>query len=190
MLQEMKLEDALKRFLRGKKVLVLYNETTATDKPAYAVEVLSEMLDGMHFLVDVPAVEDSDFKQAVEQMTKPEKAPPQTPKKKLADPPKNKSKLDEYENEIIQMLKDGKSQYAIANKLGATQSTVAHWMTRHGIDKSGNRKKCSTCQYRETSPGKGNCDYIGKTGHRRNCNVEECDKYVKGDPLPGLKGGS
>lgn len=105
----------------------------------------------------------------------------------MADLPKNKSKLDEYEGEIIQMLKDGKSQYAIADKLGVTQSTVAHWMTRHGIDKSGNRKKCSTCQYRETSPGKGNCDYIGKTGHRRNCNVEDCDKYVKGDPLPGMK---
>lgn len=35
MLQEMKLEDALKKFLKGRKVLVLYNEVTSTDKPVY-----------------------------------------------------------------------------------------------------------------------------------------------------------
>lgn len=29
MLQEMKLEDALKKFLKGRKVLVLYNEVRA-----------------------------------------------------------------------------------------------------------------------------------------------------------------
>ena len=59
------------------------------------------------------------------------------------------------QEEIIQMLKDGKSQYAIAKELGVVQSTIAHWMARHGIDKQGNQKKCATCQYRETRPGKG-----------------------------------
>lgn len=38
MLQEMKLEDALKKFLKGRKVLVLYNEVTSTDKPVYGIE--------------------------------------------------------------------------------------------------------------------------------------------------------
>lgn len=32
MLQEMKLEDALKKFLQGKKVLVMYDETREADK--------------------------------------------------------------------------------------------------------------------------------------------------------------
>ena len=32
MLQEMKLEDALKKFLQGKKVLVMYNETLVPEK--------------------------------------------------------------------------------------------------------------------------------------------------------------
>ena len=50
MLQEMKLEDALKRFLRGRKVLVMY--------------------------VEVPAVENPDFKEAVHQMAASEKLPP------------------------------------------------------------------------------------------------------------------
>lgn len=179
MLQEMKLEDALKKFLKGRKVLVLYNEVTSTDKPVYGIEPLREMLEGMQFLVDVPVIEDLELKQEVKQMVKTEKSSNKAVKKKLVDLPKNKSKLDDYQEEIIQMLKDGKSQYAIAKELGVVQSTIAHWMARHGIDMQGNQKKCATCQYRETRPGKGGCDYIGKTGHRRGCSVENCDKYVE-----------
>ena len=37
MLQEMKLEDALKKFLQGKKVLVMYDETREADKPEFTV---------------------------------------------------------------------------------------------------------------------------------------------------------
>ena len=79
MLQEMKLEDALKKFLRGKKVLVMYDETLEADKPAFTVEPLEEMLKRNRFLVEVPAVENPDFKEAVNQMVTPEKLPPQEP---------------------------------------------------------------------------------------------------------------
>lgn len=79
MLQEMKLEDALKKFLQGKKVLVMYDETLEADKPAFTVEPLEEMLKRNRFLVEVPAVENPDFKEAVEQMVTPEKLPPQEP---------------------------------------------------------------------------------------------------------------
>lgn len=99
------------------------------------------MLEGMQFLVDVPAIEDLELKQEVEQMVKTEKSSNKAVKKKLVDLPKNKSKLDDYQEEIIQMLKDGKSQYAIAKELGVVQSTIAHWMARHGIDKQGNQKE-------------------------------------------------
>lgn len=78
MLQEMKLEDALKRFLRGRKVLVMYDETLEADKPAFTVKPLEEMLKRNRFLVEVPAVENSDFKAAVRQMTTPEKRPPKS----------------------------------------------------------------------------------------------------------------
>ena len=78
MLHEMKLEDALKRFLRGRKVLVMYDETLEADKPAFTVEPLEEMLKRNRFLVEVPAVENSDFKAAVRQMTTPEKRPPKS----------------------------------------------------------------------------------------------------------------
>lgn len=73
MLQEMKIEDALKKFLQGKKVLVMYDETPGADKPALTVEPLEEMLKRNRFLVDVPAIENPDFKQAVEKMVKPKK---------------------------------------------------------------------------------------------------------------------
>ncbi len=76
MLQEMKLEDALKRFLRGRKVLVMYDETLEADKPAFTVEPLEEMLKRNRFLVEVPAVENPDFKEAVHQMAASEKLPP------------------------------------------------------------------------------------------------------------------
>ena len=75
MLQEVKLEDALKKFLQGKKVLVMYDETLEADKPAFTVEPLEEMLKRNRFLVEVPAVENPDFKAAVHQMTTPEKRP-------------------------------------------------------------------------------------------------------------------
>lgn len=79
MLQEMKLEDALKKFLQGKKVLVMYDETLEADKPAFTVEPLEEMLKRNRFLGEVPAVENPDFKEAVHQMVTPEKLPPQEP---------------------------------------------------------------------------------------------------------------
>lgn len=76
MLQEMKLEDALKKFLRGRKVLVMYDETLEADKPAFTVEPLEEMLKRNRFLVEVPAVENPDFKETVHQMAASEKLPP------------------------------------------------------------------------------------------------------------------
>ena len=78
MLQEMKLEDALKKFLRGRKVLVMYDETLEADKPEFTVEPLEEMLKKNRFLVEVPAVENPDFKEAVHQMVTPEKLPPKS----------------------------------------------------------------------------------------------------------------
>lgn len=68
MLQEMKLEDALKKFLQGKEVLVMYNESLEPEKPTYTVESIKEALKNWRFLAEVPAVENQDFKQAVKEM--------------------------------------------------------------------------------------------------------------------------
>ena len=76
MLQEMKLEDALKKFLQGRKVLVMYDETLEADKLAFTVEPLEEMLKRNCFLVEVPAVENPDFKETVHQIAASEELPP------------------------------------------------------------------------------------------------------------------
>ena len=77
MLQEMKLEDALKKFLQGKKVLVAPARAMDPGKERYLFRSLESILNEKRFLVEVPAVENPDFKEAVHQMVTPEKLPPQ-----------------------------------------------------------------------------------------------------------------
>lgn len=76
MLQEMKLEDALKKFLQGKKVLVAPARAMDPGKERYLFRSLESVLNGKRFLVEVAAVENPDFKEAVHQMVTPEKLPP------------------------------------------------------------------------------------------------------------------
>ena len=76
MLQEMRLEDALAKFLQGRKVLVMYDESLKNDGTAFTVESPEEMLKRNRYLVEMPAVENPDFKQAMEQMVE-MKNPPQ-----------------------------------------------------------------------------------------------------------------
>ena len=75
MLQEMKLEDAIKNYLKGRKVLALTDLSIDKDHQEYVLEPLEDVLARMRYLVDVPAVENPDFKAAVRQMTTPENAP-------------------------------------------------------------------------------------------------------------------
>lgn len=77
MLQEMKLEDALKKFLQGKKVLVAPARAMDPGKERYLFRSLESILNEKRFLVEVAAVENPDFKAAVHQMVTPEKLPPQ-----------------------------------------------------------------------------------------------------------------
>ena len=79
MLQEMKLEDALKKFLQGKKVLVAPDRVMEPGKERYLFRSLGAVLNGKRFLVEVPAVENPNFKEAMEQMVTQEKLPPQEP---------------------------------------------------------------------------------------------------------------
>lgn len=76
MLQEMKLEDALKKFLQGKKVLVAPDRVMEPGKERYLFRSLGAVLNGKRFLVEVPAVENPNFKEAMEQMVTQEKLPP------------------------------------------------------------------------------------------------------------------
>ena len=76
MLQEMKLEDALKKFLQGKKVLVAPARAMDPGKERYLFRSLESVLNGKRFLVEVAAVENPDFKETVHQMAASKKLPP------------------------------------------------------------------------------------------------------------------
>ncbi|MFR3401517.1 MAG: hypothetical protein ACLTUL_04330 [Blautia faecis] len=92
------------------------------------------------------------------------------------------------------MVKNGSSQKEIAEKYETWPSTVRYWFRKRGIKPEvlrGNQKstgrKGSSCIYRQLNPNLGNCDYICKTGHSRGCSAIDCDKYVKGKPIAGMK---
>ena len=108
---------------------------------------------------------------------------------------KNKiNELDAHKKEIIKMVKSGCTQKEIAEKFGTWSATIGYWRRKRGIkpevirgEKKTSRRKCSSCIYRQLNPNLGNCDYICKTGHSRGCSAIDCDKYVKGKPIAGMK---
>ena len=42
------------------------------------------------------------------------------------------------------------------------------------------RKKCRSCRYRARPDQVNGCDYIEYAKHSRGCDVEDCDRYVRG----------
>lgn len=61
MLQEVNLEKAMKKAAAGKEVLIL----TTFDDGSKQIELLSDILEGARFLVEVPAVINEEFNEAL-----------------------------------------------------------------------------------------------------------------------------
>lgn len=204
MLTEMSLKEALKYFMKGRKVLVL-NEYD--DKSISAERIEDCLPKEAKYLVDVPAVPNPEFEQAVQDMVEPdqnendaegdEQLPPDQPEKKLeketvAAP--GKMSREEKSKIIRPLIKKGLKNKEIAERTGIPLGTV------NGLSgpirkelknpakaeriKSGDnsdRHKCRTCQYRHSDAG--GCDYCIHTGKERGCDVEVCDKAVEGPRL-------
>ena len=199
MLTEMSLKEALKYFMKGRKVLVL-NEYD--DKSISAERIEDCLPKEAKYLVDVPAVPNPEFEQAVQDMVEPdqnendaegdEQPTPDQPEKKLeketvATP--GKMSREEKSKIIRPLIKKGLKNKEIAECTGIPLGTV------NGLSgpirkelknpakaeriKSGDnsdRHKCRTCQYRYSDAG--GCDYYIHTGRERGCDVEVCDKAV------------
>ena len=205
MLTEMSLKEALKYFMKGRKVLVL-NEYD--DKSISAERIEDCLPKEAKYLVDVPAVPNPEFGQAVQDMVEPDQnendtegdeqlPPPDQPEKKLeketvAAP--GKMSREEISKIIRPLIKKGLKNKEIAERTGIPLGTV------NGLSgpirkelknpvkaeriKSGDnsdRHKCRTCQYRHSDAG--GCDYCIHTGKERGCDVEVCDKAVVGERL-------
>ena len=205
MLTEMSLKEALKYFMKGRKVLVL-NEYD--DKSISAERIEDCLPKEAKYLVDVPAVPNPEFEQAVQDMVEPDQnendaeggrtaPPPDQPEKKLeketvAAP--GKMSREEKSKIIRPLIKKGLKNKEIAERTGIPIGTVNGLSgairkelknpLQAEIIKSGNnsdRHKCRTCQYRHSDAG--GCDYCIHTGKERGCDVEVCDKAVEGPRL-------
>lgn len=204
MYTEMSLKEALKYFMKGRKVLVL-NEYD--DKSILAERIEDCLPKEAKYLVDVPAVPNQEFEQAVQDMVEPdqnendtegdEQLPPDQPEKKLeketvAAP--GKMSREEKSKIIRPLIKKGLKNKEIAEHTGIPLGTVngLSGSIRKELKnpakaeriKSGDnsdRHKCRTCQYRHSDAG--GCDYCIHTGKERGCDVEICDKAVVGERL-------
>ena len=85
MLTEMSLKEALKYFMKGRKVLVL-NEYD--DKSISAERIEDCLPKEAKYLVDVPAVPNPEFEQAVQDMVEPDQNENDAEGGRIAPPPR------------------------------------------------------------------------------------------------------
>lgn len=85
MLTERSRDKALEAFLKGRKVIVL----SVYDDGSITSERLEDMLptEDIHYLVDVPAVENPEFKQAVADMVQSGQKQEESTEEKNSTPP-------------------------------------------------------------------------------------------------------
>ncbi len=202
-------EKAIDYYKKGKEVIVLdRNSLGKNEKSGYDTFSFSELGKNLDFLVDVPAVPNPEFEQAVQDMVEPdqnendtegdEQLPPQNqPERKLeketvAAP--GKMSREEKSKIIRPLIKKGLKNKEIAERTGIPLGTVNGLSgpirkelknpVKAEMIKSGDnsdRHKCRTCQYRHSDAG--GCDYCIHTGKERGCDVEVCDKAVAGARL-------
>ena len=180
MYTEMSLKEALKYLMKGRKVLVL-NEYD--DKSISAERIEDCLPKEAKYLVDVPAVPNPEFGQAVQDMVEPDQnendtegdeqlPPPDQPEKKLeketvAAP--GKMSREEKSKIIRPFIKKGLKNKEIAERTGIPLGTVNGLSgpirkelknpVKAEMIKSGDnsdRHKCRTCQYRHSDAG--GCD--------------------------------
>lgn len=207
MYTEMSLKEALKYFMKGRKILVL-NEYD--DKSISAERIEDCLPKEAKYLVDVPAVPNPEFEQAVREMVEageddiyrdeldPDEIiqdetregptptePEERMEKETVDLPADNTK--EKKEIIRKLVEEGYTNNEISDQTGIPIGTVGYHAAKFrkkekklAIDNS-DRHLCRTCQYRHR--GAGGCDYYIHTGKERGCDVEVCDKAVAGERL-------
>mgnify|MGYP000123193705 FL=1 len=207
MYTEMSLKEALKYFMKGGKVLVL-NEYD--DKSISAERIEDCLPKEAKYLVDVPAVPNPEFEQAVREMVEageddiyrdeldPDEIiqdetregptptePEERMEKETVDLPADNTK--EKKEIIRKLVEEGYTNNEISDQTGIPYGTVYmhakkfRKKEKKSVADNSDRHKCRTCQYRHSDAG--GCDYCIHTGKERGCDVEVCDKAVTGARL-------
>lgn len=200
---EKSLKEALEDYMLGRPVTVLW---TGNDGGMNAMR-LSDLLEQEenHFMVDVPAVVNPDFEQAVQEMTEADQVdpeeiiqavhetqesitPPEKPEERMEEetidlPADN---IEDKKEKIRKLVEEGYTNREIADRTGIPFGTVGYHAARfrkkekEPVDNS-DRHLCKTCKFRSSRPTVNSCDYAGIMNHSRGCKVEECTKYENGE---------
>lgn len=142
------LDQALRHRKNGKEVIVL-DRTVKSPSGGYETYSLDELFKNLELLVDVPAVENPEFKQAVKDMVQPDPKQEEPSGEENVTPPSDRPEVSEMlpakkgngnQERARELAAQGMSASQIAAELGLKYNTVYYYLHP---EKCSKRKKAA-----------------------------------------------